>query len=98
MSDFMGCSIQTLAKHDLLNETAIIDQFIHNGTFHKLKNANLSTVKDIVSTVAHPFAIKLFNTTGSDLVKTMPPDMLKWIQVTAYTLDGGKLEDAIPKK
>jgi len=47
--------------------------------------------------VAHPFAMKLFNTSGSDLVKTMPPDMLKWIQVTALTLDGGKLEDAMPK-
>ena len=25
MSDFMGCGIQTLAKHDLLQETQIID-------------------------------------------------------------------------
>lgn len=97
MSDFMGCSITTLAKHDLINETAIIDQFIHNGTFHKLKNANVTETEKIVSTVAHPFSMKLFNRTGSDLVKTMPPDMLRWIQITAHLLDGGKLEDAMPK-
>lgn len=91
-SDTIMCAIYALQKHELIDSTQSLEKWFRDEKWRtKILSSDETEVKDAIAIAAEPFAQKLWQQSGTEIVATMPIEMIEWIRTTVSLILEGDL-------